>query len=98
MLNNFVLVGRLVENPKLVKEYETIIELAIPRNVKNADGVYETDYISVILYGGVASNTCKYCKKTDLIGVKGRIQRDENKNIQLVAEKITFLNSSKVED
>ena len=38
----------------------------------------------------------KYCKKGDLLGIKGRVQtrQEENKNtIEIIAEKITFLTS-----
>lgn len=100
MLNQAVLVGRLVDNPT-VEENENgrklvNITLAVSRSYKNIDGEYETDFLDVILWDGIASNTCEYCKKGDLIGVKGRLESSkiENKNVmQLVAEKITFLSS-----
>ena len=60
------------------------------------DGIYETDYISIRLYNGIAENTMKYCKKGDLLGIKGRVQtrQEENKNtIEIITEKITFLTS-----
>lgn len=43
----------------------------------------------------------KYCKKGDLLGIKGRIQtkQEENKNIiEIVAERVTFLSSRKETD
>lgn len=48
MLNQTVLVGRLVKNPEL-RETEngnkvTNITLAVPRSYKNTEGVYETDF------------------------------------------------------
>lgn len=102
MLNQIVLVGRLVSDPE-IKETEngnkvSYITLAVPRSYKNSDGIYETDFISCLLYKGIAENAVEYCKKGDVIGVKGRIQtkQEENKNIiEIVAEGVTFLSSRK---
>ena len=99
MLNQVVLVGRLVDNPEVIKvsedKKEAIIEIACPRPFKNTDGEYETDYIKCYLWNAIASNTAEYCSKGDIVGIKGRIQTDENKEIKLIAEKVTFLNSNK---
>lgn len=92
MLNQTVLVGRLVEQPTLV-DGSAIIKLAIPRSYKNENGEYDTDFINAMIFGGVATNTCEYCKKGDLVGVKGRLQSNEN-GFELIAEKITFLSSN----
>ena len=102
MLNQIVLVGRLVQDPE-IKELEngvkaSYITLAVPRSHKNIEGIYETDFIPVKLWNGVAENTAEYCRKGDLLGIKGRIQtkQEENKNIiEIVAEKVTFLSTSR---
>ena len=102
MLNQTVLVGRLVQDPE-IKELEngmkkSYITLAVPRSFKNVDGIYETDFIPVRLYKGIAENAVDYCKKGDLWGVKGRVQtkQEEDKTIiEIVAEKVTFLSSRK---
>ena len=108
MLNQFVIVGRLVRDPEL-RETETgrkitNITLAVPRSYKNSNGEYDTDFINCILWEGIAKNTTEYCKKGDLIGVKGRIQsrtveKDEKTNYltEMVAEKVTFLSSKREE-
>ena len=36
--------------------------------------MYDTDFIQCILWDAIAENCCEYCKKGDVIGVKGRIQ------------------------
>lgn len=105
MLNQVVLVGRLTKDLE-VKELEdgkkvTNLTLAIPRSFKNADGEYETDFIDCSLWNSIAENTAEYCKKGDIIGVKGRLQsssfekEDGNKEFrtQVMAEKVTFLSS-----
>ena len=80
MLNQAVLVGRLTRDPEVIETENgnkvSNISLAIPRNYKNAEGVYETDFIDVTLWNGVAENTAEYCKKGDIVGVKVRIQAD----------------------
>lgn len=97
MLNQVVMVGRLVENPIIEKEDEkekSIITLAIPRSYKNADGVYDTDFIPCVLWEGIATSTAEYCKKGDLVGVKGRLESNEGK-IEIIIEKVTFLSTKK---
>ena len=73
MLNQTVIVGRLVKEPEL-RETEngnkvTNITLAVPRSYKNMNGEYETDFISCVLWKGIAENTVEYVKKGDLLGI-----------------------------
>ena len=104
MLNQVIVVGRLASDFEITKlesgEYAKIV-LAVPRSFKNADGEYETDFIEIILRGNIATNTKEYCKKGDILGIKGRIQsvkvEDEYKT-ELIAEKVTFLSSRKADD
>ena len=67
MLNQAVLVGRLVKDPELHETESgnkvTSITLAVPRNFKNVNGEYDTDFISCVLWKGVAENTATYVKK-----------------------------------
>ena len=106
MLNNAVIVGRIVQNPEL-KEPEkggklANIVLAVPRSFKNSNGEYETDFINCTLWRGIAESTAEYCKKGDLVGIKGRIQtsnyQDSEGNkkytTEVVAEKVTFLSKN----
>jgi single-strand DNA-binding protein len=84
----------------------TNITLAVPRSYKNSKGEYETDFIDCILWTGIAETTSEYCKKGDLIGIKGRVQTrnielddDKKKHItEVVAEKVTFLSPKNKED
>lgn len=104
MLNQTVLVGRLVKDPELRETDSgnkvTNITLAVPRSYKNIHGEYDTDFISCVLWKGIAENTVEYVKKGDLLGVKGRLQSrsyeiedDKRFVMEVVAEKITFLSS-----
>lgn len=99
MLNQVIMVGRLVERP-IVEENQSgrkisEITLAVPRSFKNDEGLYDTDFIKCILWNGIAENTAEYCNKGDLIGVKGRLQRLSGNELQVVAEKVTFLSNNK---
>ena len=106
-MNQVVLVGRMTSNPNVIetengKKY-TVINLAVQRAFKNQDGIYETDFIRCILWNGIASNTCEFCKIGDVIGIKGRLQNRiyENNNeetqyiAEVIAERVTFLSSNK---
>lgn len=110
MLNQVVLVGRLVETPEIKKlenskKFVKVI-LAVPRSFKNEEGVYETDFIDCVLYNSAAENTAEYCRKGDLIGIRGRIEtntyEDENgdirKTMQVVCDRVSFLATNKGSD
>ena len=108
MLNQVVLVGRLVRDPELnttdSKKSVTTITLAIPRSFKNANGEYDTDFIDCILWENTAKATSEYCHQGDIVGIKGRIQsrvyeKDNDKKyiVEIIAEKVTFLTSKKEE-
>lgn len=107
MLNQVILVGRLVRNPELTitdtGKKRSFITLAVSRGYKNADGEYETDFLDCTLWTGIAENTHEYCKSGDVIGVKGRLQTwmlenedgTKSKKMEIIAEKVTFLSSSR---
>ena len=107
-MNNVVLVGRLTDNPTVTEKEGglkvTSINVAVTRNYKNADGIYETDFIRCILWNAIAENVTEYCHVGDVIGVKGRLQTsqydDENGKrhfvTDVIAERITFLSSRSI--
>ena len=106
MLNQAVLVGRIVQEPTL-RETENgkkiaNLTIAVPRAYKNENGEYDTDFINCTLWQGIAQSTTDYCKKGDLIGLKGRLQSDsyekDGKKIHtmsVIGEKVSFLSNSK---
>lgn len=106
MLNQVVMVGRIANDPELtdIENGQKLMRLiiAVPRSYKNTEGEYDTDFVPIVLWRGIAANTAEYCKKGDLIGVKGHVktgayEKDDEKKytIEIVAEKITFLSSKK---
>ena len=93
MLNQLVLVGKILEEPKKEGNKITLV-ITTMRSFKNTEGIYESDDIPVIVWNGVAEQTKEYCHKGDTIGIKARIQMNDN-NIEIVAEKITILTTKK---
>ncbi|MBR4178425.1 MAG: single-stranded DNA-binding protein [Bacilli bacterium] len=110
MLNQIVIAGRLTSNPEIVAtengKKRTYITVAVPRSYKNVDGTYDTDFIRCTLWNGIAETTCEYCKKGDIVGIKGRIQssnyeRDDGEKVytmDVIAEKVSFLSSKKTDE
>ena len=96
MLNQVIIIGRLRKVVDLGENKGAIITIENSRPFKNADGVYESDFIDTIIFDGVKNSLMEYVKENDLIGIRGRIQTREvegKKVIEIVSDKITFLSS-----
>lgn len=104
MLNNVVLVGRVVRQPELTTTQEgrqvSNITLAVLRAFKNTTtGEYDTDFITITLWENLAKNVVEYCGKGDIIGVRGRLlhRTYEIPNfrsiraVEVVAERVSFI-------
>ncbi|MDB8541792.1 single-stranded DNA-binding protein [Turicibacter sanguinis] len=110
MLNNVVLVGRVVRQPELSQTIDgkkvSTITLAVTRSFKNAlSGEYETDFINITLWEGIAKSVVEYCGKGAIIGVKARLVHKtyEVPNykslgvVEVVAEKVSFIQTKPIE-
>lgn len=96
MLNQIVLVGRIIS---IVMQDDDkgnrgVVTISVPASIKDENGEYPVDKIDIELFGSIAKNTAEYCKKGDVIGVKGRIQKRDHEPMKVVAEKVTFLTAS----
>lgn len=111
MLNNVVLVGRLTADPELKEVGENKVvnfTIAVQRTFKNEEGEYTADFIQCNAWNNIAENMKEYCKKGDMIGVKGMLQsssyedKEGNKRYKtdVKVEKVTFLSTKRetVED
>ena len=106
MLNQCVLVGRIISPPKRVVLdsgcIKIIITLDIKRNTKNPDTlVYESDLVSVCLWETIDAKALDVLREGNVVGVKGRIQQTTMEakegmiNIpEICCEKLTFINSN----
>ncbi|MFA6800512.1 MAG: single-stranded DNA-binding protein [Acholeplasmataceae bacterium] len=105
MLNQLILIGRLAHDPetKSLSDGRKLSEivLAVQRSYKNMDGQYDTDFIKVSLWEGLATAVENYCQKGVMIAVKARVQTyklelDNDKKINMldvIGERVTFLSS-----
>jgi single-stranded DNA-binding protein len=97
MLNQVVLVGRIhrIEDNTFMNAGIKLV-MSVPRSVKNKEGVYPVDYITVQLKDSMANNMLEHCKAGDVVGIKGALQcENEYDTVIINAEKVTFLSSSK---
>lgn len=105
MINEVIIVGKLVKDPVL---NETVaghkvsnIVLETVRHYKNSYGLYESDFFEITLWRGIAQTICETCHVGSMIAIKGRIQprvylENNNKNfgcLEIIAEKVTILDS-----
>lgn len=107
MINNVVLVGRLVRDVDLKYtnsgKAATNFTLAVNRDFKNEQGVNEADFISCAAFGKQAENMARFLGKGSLIGVEGRIstrsyQAKDGKTVyvtEVITSKVGFLESKK---
>lgn len=105
-MNQIILVGRLTADPVL-KELEggkrvCNINVAVARPFKNHDGIYETDFIPVTLWQGLAENLNQYCVKGTLVAISGRVQMKSSyvndvsiQSIEVIGERVNYLSSPK---
>ena len=107
MINNVVLVGRLVRDPELrytpSNQAVVTFSLAVNRNFKGQNGECEADFINCVIWRQQAENLANWAKKGALIGITGRIQTRNYENQQgqrvyvteVVAETFQLLESRK---
>lgn len=89
MLNQAILVGRIIE-----KDKETV-KISTTRPYKNEYGVYENDYINIVIpEGNMRDSFSDYCNTGDVVGIKGSLRTDEDGQLYVLTEKLTFLSSS----
>ncbi len=107
MHNYFHFFGRLVADIEIneTSKGKTVGELriAVKREFKNFNGEYDTDFMKISLWEGVATNSSQYLKKGDQVLVSGRVTtnkfdlgNEKSLNvIELIGEKVTFISSNK---
>ena len=107
MINNVVLVGRLVRDPELRytpnNQAVATFTLAVNRPFKSQNGEREADFINCVIWRQQAENLANWAKKGALIGITGRIQTRSYENQQgqrvyvteVVAENFQLLESQK---
>ena len=107
MLNNVVLMGRLVADPELRHTPSnlpvTTFAIAVDRRYVKQGMERETDFIDIVAWRQTAEFITKYCRKGSMIAIQGSIQTrmytDKNDNkrkaVEVVAENVSFCGSKR---
>ena len=109
MMNNLVLVGRVVEDAKITTLDSglkvTNVTLAVQRPFKNEADSYDTDFIPVQFWQGIAEIARDYCTKGSIIGVKGRIAirlsdigDKKIRVVDVIGERLSFISTVKKQE
>ena len=91
-MNSCFIVGHIDEMP--VNDTSSVntrclMKVSCNRSYAEADGTYVQDVFSVLLWRGVAEETCNCCNRGDPIAVKGRLIMENNKPL-IVAEQVSL--------
>ena len=105
MLNNAVIMGRLVAQPELRTTGSgtsvTSFTVAVDRRFNKQGEEKQADFIDIIAWRNTAEFVCKYFSKGQMIAVQGYIQtrlyedKDGNKRkaVEIVADNVSFCGS-----
>lgn len=103
MMNNIVLIGRLVRDPELRYTSSGIpvgnFTLAVERDFKNQHGIKEVDYIKIVTWRKLAEVVAAHLNKGRLVAVSGSLQINKSQdkegrsyiNPKVSADKVQFL-------
>ena len=99
MNNTILMVGRITKDIEL--RYTPNNKAVITVNLAIQNGKDDTTFLPVTVFGNVAETTSKYCKKGDLIGIKGIIknhnwqdnQGNKRYDYSFIAERVSFLSN-----
>ena len=106
-MNSVNLIGRLTENPEMRQTpggtAVTNFSIAVPRDYKDQNGEYPTDFIQIQAWRHTAEFVCKYFVKGARVGITGQIQtskykdRDGNNrtSVYVIASGVDFADAKK---
>lgn len=103
MLNQIVLIGRLVRDPELRYTPNGVpvaqFPLAVGRPFANAQGQRETDFFDIVVWRKQAELVANHLGKGRLVAIQGMLQTrsydtpegQRRKVYEIVADRVTFL-------
>jgi len=103
LLNQIVLIGRLVRDPELRYTPSGVpvagFALAVDRPFTNAQGQRETDFFDIVVWRKQAELAANHLQKGRLVAVQGRLQSrsyetqegQRRKVYEIVADRVAFL-------
>lgn len=100
-MNKVFLIGNLTRDVELTETESGIkkakIGIAVNRNYPNADGDYECDFFTAILWRKQAEAVAKYCSKGDKIAICGELQNYNYEAVNGDKKQIALINVSSLE-
>ena len=98
-MNNYICVGRITKDIELRYTPNNKAVATIYLAVQNSKD--DTTFLPITVFGNIAETTSKYCKKGDLIGIRGIIknhnwqdnQGNKRYDYSFIAERVSFLSS-----
>ena len=90
-MNNICLIGRNVKDVEVFKDTVGKISVAVPRQFKNKDGNYDTDFFDCVIFN-ITDYLKENLKKGVLVSVEGRLQNrtyEDNGKKHRITEIIT---------
>ena len=108
MLNHITAAGRLTKDPELRRTQNGVavasFTIACDRDIKDASGNKQTDFIDCVAWRNTAEFVDKYFTRGRMVIVSGRLQMREwtdksgakRKNAEILAENVYFADSKRV--
>ena len=108
MLNHITAAGRLTKDPELRRTQNGVavasFTIACDRDIKDASGNKQTDFIDCVAWRSTAEFIDKYLTRGRMVIVSGRLQMREwtdksgakRKNAEILAENVYFADSKRV--
>lgn len=89
-MNKIILIGRIVKDLELTTINDKVMlknTIAVQREIKNKDGIYDTDFFNFTVWENKAKYLQNYCTKGDMISICGKLQ---NRTYEKDGEKRTI--------
>ena len=100
-MNKVFLIGNLTRDVELTETESGIkkakIGIAVNRNYPNADGDYECDFFTAIVWRKQAEALAKYCSKGDKIAICGELQNYNYEAVNGDKKRIALINVSELD-
>lgn len=100
-MNKVFLIGNLTRDVEITETESGIkkakIGIAVNRNYPNADGDYECDFFTAIVWRKQAEALAKYCSKGDKVAICGELQNYNYEAVNGDKKQITLINVSELD-